>query len=149
MSCTAPGHSPPCSVCSPWQGKPGWGKRWHQGCPEFKACGTPVPRAACSRAPRLPWGEEGDCLEGPILPSDASSRSASPRGAVPTEPGMARGQRTRQVRTGGDGARTLFPLLPLPPHLCNVPAYTLELAQREGSWCQKTSLVQIISLLEP
>lgn len=35
-----------------------------------------------------------------------------------------------------------------PPHFCKVPAYTLELAQREGSLCQKTSLVQIISLLE-
>lgn len=59
------------------------------------------------------------------------------------QPGAGAGQRGEAMEPG-----LCFHSFPPPPHFCNVPAYTLELAQREGNLCQKTSLVQIISLLE-
>lgn len=98
-SCTASRCSPPRHVCYTWCGKRGRAKRWQQGCPGFKGCCAPAPCAAHPRAPRLPWGEEGDSPTVPILPrglmlpGDADSPFASPaRGSRGARDGQGRSQ---------------------------------------------------------
>lgn len=95
-----------------------------------------------------------DTLKVPSLPRDLccqvmpTADLPHPKERFPSsqgQPGYGAGQNAEAAEPG-----LCFYSFPhaAPPQFCKVPAYTLELAQRESSLCQKTSLVQIISLLE-